>query len=141
MQHEGIGVAAQLGHDERHTLSHQSGDKGDVARKAVQVRNDYAALVTLCGGQRRGQLGPPFQGVSTLSGLGLDVLGDDLKPFGFGKSSDGGALRFDSETRALLPLRRNSQICDGPFHVQTGYHRLRFVRTHYQSNDVAVCEQ
>ena len=32
VQHERIGVPAQFGDDERHSLSHQSGDEGYVAR-------------------------------------------------------------------------------------------------------------
>jgi hypothetical protein len=32
VQHERIGIAAELCHDERHPLSHQAGHKGDVAR-------------------------------------------------------------------------------------------------------------
>jgi predicted phage terminase large subunit-like protein len=42
MQHEGIGVSTKLGNNERYSLRHQTGDKGDVARQAVQLGNNYA---------------------------------------------------------------------------------------------------
>ena len=31
VQHEGVGVGAKLGHDERHALGHQAGDECNVA--------------------------------------------------------------------------------------------------------------
>ena len=32
MRHEGVGVGAKLGHNDRHPLGHQAGDEGDLAR-------------------------------------------------------------------------------------------------------------
>jgi hypothetical protein len=43
-------VAAQFGNDEGHSLSHQTGDKGHVAGKPVQLGDNYAAFRDFGGG-------------------------------------------------------------------------------------------
>jgi hypothetical protein len=43
MQHKGIGIAAQLGDDEWHPLSHQTGHEGDIARQPIELGYDDAA--------------------------------------------------------------------------------------------------
>ncbi len=42
VEHEGIGVGAELSHDERHTLGHQAGDKGDIAREPIELGDALA---------------------------------------------------------------------------------------------------
>jgi hypothetical protein len=56
VQHKRIGVPAEFGHDEGHTLRHQAGHKSHVTRKPVELGNNYATLRRLCSGQRCGQL-------------------------------------------------------------------------------------
>jgi hypothetical protein len=68
----------------------------------------------------------------------FQVFANNRKPLGFGKPCDGGALGFEPEARALLPLRRNPQIGDRTLHVQTAYHRLRFGRSAKSSNLIAL---
>jgi len=51
MQHEWIGIPTELCDNERHALGHQASDKRHVARKAVELGNNYATLRSLCGGQ------------------------------------------------------------------------------------------
>ncbi len=43
MQHERVGISAEFCDDERHPLHHQSGNEGDIARKAIELgHNDRA---------------------------------------------------------------------------------------------------
>src|SRR5208282_6820944 len=44
VEHEGIGVSAQLGDDEGDALSHQSGNEMHVAAEAVELGHDNRAL-------------------------------------------------------------------------------------------------
>jgi hypothetical protein len=55
VQLERVGIPTKLGDDERHTLGHQTGHKGHVTRKPVELGNNYAAPRSLCSGQRRGE--------------------------------------------------------------------------------------
>src|SRR5262249_6107208 len=43
-----------------------------------------------------GRLGTALQGISTLPGLDLYMLGNDLDSFGFGKALDSGLLTLDA---------------------------------------------
>src|SRR5712675_2645351 len=47
VQHERVRVPAEFGHDERHPLSHQARNKGNVSGKPIQLGDDYAAFRTL----------------------------------------------------------------------------------------------
>jgi hypothetical protein len=60
MQHERICIPTKLGDDERHTLGHKASDERHVARKAVELGNNHAALRSLSCGQGGGQLRTPF---------------------------------------------------------------------------------
>jgi hypothetical protein len=104
VQHEGIGVPAELRHDERHSLRHQAGNERHVPREAVELRHEYAALRRTGGGECSCELWPPIQRICAFAGLGLNVLGDNRESFGFGEPLHGRPLRLDAETRALLPL-------------------------------------
>jgi hypothetical protein len=76
MQHEGVGIDAELGNDERHTLGHQGRNEGHVSRKPVELGHyDRAALGAACG-QRCGELRPAIQGIGALAGFHLDEIGD-----------------------------------------------------------------
>ena len=92
MKHEGVGISAKLGNNEWHPLRHQAGYKGNVARQAVELGNNYAALRSLCRGQRCGQLRAPIQGVRALPAFGFDKLGGNSEAFASGKMIDGGSL-------------------------------------------------
>ncbi len=87
VEHEGIGVGAELSHDERHTLGHQAGDKGHVAREPIELGDDDWAPGGSGGCKCRGQLRPAFQRIRSLPGFDLDELADDRDPLRFGKSS------------------------------------------------------
>ena len=45
VQHERIGVSAQLGDDERRLVGHQAGDEVDVAAEPVELGDDDRRLV------------------------------------------------------------------------------------------------
>jgi hypothetical protein len=138
MKHEGVGISAKLGNNEWHPLRHQAGDKGHVARKAIELRNDYAAFRSLCCGQGGCQTRAPVQGVSALAGFDFDELGSNCERLGCGKALDGGPLGIKAKTRALLSLRGNPEICNRPLHDQRAYHRMACGRSANQSNLVAV---
>jgi hypothetical protein len=73
-------------------LGHQAGHKGHVARQAVELGYNYAALRNLCGGQRCGQLRAPVQGVGALPGFGFDKLSSNSERLASGEVIDGGSL-------------------------------------------------
>ena len=58
VQHEGVGVSAQLGDQKRHLLRHQPADKLHVAREPIEFRDgDRAGFpVTARLGERGGEL-------------------------------------------------------------------------------------
>jgi hypothetical protein len=62
-------------------------------------------------------LRPPVERVRALTGFGLDKLGDDGEAFSFRKPGNGCALRFDSETRALLLLCGDTVVGNSGFHT------------------------
>jgi hypothetical protein len=133
------GSASRPSNDERDTLGHQAGHKGDVARQAVQLGNNYAAFRSLRGGQRCGELRASVQGIAALAGFGFNILSGNHDGFGGRKSlDDGGALGIDAEAGAVLFLRRDPEICNRPLHDQTAYHRMAFGRSAKSSNIIAV---
>ncbi len=77
MQHKGIGVAAQFGNDEGHPLSHQTGDKGHIAGKPVQLGDNYAAFRSFCCSQGNGELGTPFERIRSLASFEFNELGGE----------------------------------------------------------------
>jgi len=54
VKHERIGISAEFGHDERHPLSHEAGNKGNVPGKPIQLGDDYAAFRSFGGCQGMG---------------------------------------------------------------------------------------
>ena len=78
VQHERVGVDAQLGDDERHALDHQAADEVHVAPQAVELGDDHRGLELAGVPERRGQLRPTIQRIVALSGLDLGVAGGDL---------------------------------------------------------------
>jgi len=104
VQHERVRVPAELGDDERHPLSHQAGNKGNVPGKPIQLGNDYAAFRSLGGCQGSGQLGAPVERIGSFAAFEFNELSDDRQALGHRKLPDRRALGFNSETRALLLL-------------------------------------
>ena len=95
VQHERIGIAAQLGNDERHALRHQTGHERDVAGEPVELGHQDAAFGGPRCSQCRGKLGPAIERIGALAGLGLDELADDRDPLGFAEAGNGSALSID----------------------------------------------
>jgi hypothetical protein len=56
-------------------LRHQAGNKGNIAREPVKLRDQDAALGGLGGGEAGCELRPTIDRVGALAGLRLDELG------------------------------------------------------------------
>jgi hypothetical protein len=104
VKHERIGIPAEFGHDERHPLSHEAGNKGNVPGKPIQLGDDYAAFRSLGSCQGSGQLGSPVERVGSFAAFEFNELRNDGQTLGGRKLPDCRALGFNSETRALLLL-------------------------------------
>ena len=104
MRHERVRVSAEFGHDERHPLSHQAGNKGNVSGKPIQLGDDYTTFRSLGGYQGGGQLGAPVERIGSLCRFRIQRTqrrwSDARPPQTAGPSRVG----FNSETRALLLL-------------------------------------
>jgi hypothetical protein len=98
VQHARVCICTQLGDDEWNALSHESGNEGDVAREAVELRDDDRALARLAGREGSSELRATLQGVGSLAGLDLRELPFHLVVFHLGEPGDGGALGFDAQS-------------------------------------------
>ncbi len=72
MQHEGVGIPAQLGDHEWHTLGHQAGHEGDVAGQPIQLGYYDTAFPGLRRRQGSRQLRASFQRVSPFAAFEFD---------------------------------------------------------------------
>ena len=97
VQHERVGIGAQLGDHERHLVRHQAGDEMHIARQPVELRDGDGALALARLGERRDELWPAIQGVRALAGLDLGELGGDGEALGLGERGDGRALRLQAK--------------------------------------------
>jgi hypothetical protein len=66
VQHERVYIRAQLGDDERNTLSHQAGYEGHVARQSVELGYYDRTFAGAASGQRCGQLRTTVEGICAL---------------------------------------------------------------------------
>jgi hypothetical protein len=67
VQHERVGVGAELGHDERHVVAHQAADEMNVAAQPIELGDDDWASRLPGLPERCGQLGPTIEGVGALA--------------------------------------------------------------------------
>ena len=88
MQHEWVGIGSEFGDDEGHTLRHQAGNEGHVAREPVELGHQDRTLRLARCGQRCGELRPSVERVGALAGFDLGEFGEDGDAFGFGKARD-----------------------------------------------------
>jgi hypothetical protein len=107
VQHEGVGVRAELGDDERNAVAHQAADEMNVATQPIELGYDHRAFRFPGLAERRGQLGSAIEGVGALTGFDLGVVADDLDALGLGEAGDRGALSLDPEPESALALRRD----------------------------------
>jgi hypothetical protein len=96
VQHEGIRIHAELGHDERDPLGHEPGNESDVARETVELGHNDGALACAPCSQGSGKLWPPLECVRSLAGFDLDELGGQLEALSLGEALDGSLLGFDA---------------------------------------------
>lgn len=112
VQHERVGIDAEFGDDERHTLAHQPRDKRHVARKAVELRDDNGATVPLRLLQGRTEFGTTVESICPLPRLDLDMAANHLEALSLAEAGDGRLLGLQTEPRATLPRGGNPKIRD-----------------------------
>jgi hypothetical protein len=86
VQHERIGISAQLGHDEGRPVGHETGDEMDVAAQPVELgaddwRLDFAGALDRCVKLRSVIVGAALglgEGLDRLERLGLGKPGRSL---------------------------------------------------------------
>lgn len=74
------------------TSRHQAGHKGAVARKPVQLGNNYSAFRCFGSREGRSQVGSPVKSIGAFAGLRFTELRKDRKGLGRRKSPDSGTL-------------------------------------------------
>ena len=126
MQHKRVRISARLGDKKRHVVPHQTADEVNIAAQAIELRDNDRAFRIQGLPERSGEFGASIKGVSALTGLDLDMLGDDFDPFRFGKPGYRGALGLDPEAGSALPLRRNPIVSNRLCHAAAPFDR----RTH-----------
>jgi hypothetical protein len=117
MKHEGIGVLAELGHDEGNALSHQPRHERNIPRKPVQFGNQDTASGLAGRGQRCCQLRATVDRIGALAAFGFDVFGDDRDLFGFCEARDRGALGLNAEAGAVLLLCGDTIVSNSAIHT------------------------
>jgi hypothetical protein len=97
MQHEGVNVGAQLGHEERHAVDHEARDEMHITPEAAELRDDDRHLEPLGVGEGGGKLRPAIERVMALARFNLNILGMDLRALALSKGRDGRPLGFEPE--------------------------------------------
>src|SRR6516225_1396080 len=83
-----------------------------IAGKTIEFRDDDGALRLASLRKRAAEFGAALESVGTLPGLDLDMLADEIDPFGLGEVLDSGFLRLDPQSTLALSGRRNAVISD-----------------------------
>ena len=112
VQHERVGIGAQLCGDERHPRGHQPGDEGDVAGQPIELGDDDGATSSLCSCQGCRELRPALQRIGALAGFDLDELVSDGETLALAELGDGTTLRFQAQAGASLPSGRHANVTD-----------------------------
>ena len=116
VQHERVGIDAQLGNNKRDALCHQAGDKGNITRKPIELCHDDRSLdlarILEGGFQNRA----PVERIGSLAGFDFHMLGDNLEAFRLGEPCNRFALRFKAQAGTSLLCGRDADISDGRFH-------------------------
>lgn len=110
VQHEGVGVPAELGDDEGHPLRHQAGDERHIPRQAIELGDHDGAPQLAGSGEGLGELRPAIEGVDPLAGLDLIEHLDDLEPLAVHELGDSLALIREAEAALALSVRRDADI-------------------------------
>jgi len=83
-----------------------------VTGEAIEFCNDDGTFRLASPRKRAAEFGAAIQSVGTLPGLNLDMLPDEIDPFGFGEALDGGFLGLDPQSTLALSGRGNAVIGD-----------------------------
>ena len=95
MQHERVGISAELGDNEGNPVRHQAADEMHVTGQAVELGNEDRTFRLTGLPERDSEFRPAVQRVSALPSLDLDMLGNEIESFHFREALDGGLLRLD----------------------------------------------
>jgi len=79
-------------------LSHQAGNKGHIAREAIELGDKNRAFLLPRYGQRCGKLRPSVEGVGSPAGFYLSELAGDGDAFSVSEACDCRSLCFEAET-------------------------------------------
>ena len=83
-----------------------------VTGEAIEFCNDDGTFRLASPRKRAAEFGAAIQSVGTLPGLDLDMLADEIDPFGLGEALDGGFLRLDPQSTLALSGRGDAVIGD-----------------------------
>ena len=83
-----------------------------VTGEAIEFCNDDGTFRLASPRKRAAEFGAAIQSVGTLPGLDLDMLADEIDPFGLGEALDGGFLGLDPQSTLALSGRGNAVISD-----------------------------
>src|SRR6516162_2042253 len=83
-----------------------------VAGEAIEFRDDDGTLRLASLRARAAEFGAAIESVGTLPGLDLDMMADEIDPFGLGEALDSGFLRLDPQSTLALSGRRNAVVSD-----------------------------
>ena len=87
MQHEGVGISAELCDDERNAMCHEAADEMYVAGPAAELPNENRTFFLAGLRERRGELWAAVERVGALARLDLDEFRDEIKSFCFSKAA------------------------------------------------------
>jgi len=79
VEDERIDIGAELGHDKRDPVGHESAHEVHVSAQPIELRHDHRALGAPRRGERAGEFRAAIQRVGTLARLDLGVLADDVE--------------------------------------------------------------
>jgi hypothetical protein len=105
VQHEWIGLGAEISDDEADFVLHQAADEVHVTAEPIELRDNNRRLGLASGFQRGTELRPLL--IVVLAGLNLGEGLDNLDAFLIGETPDQGLLRLQAEAGLALLLGRD----------------------------------
>lgn len=116
MEHEGIGIGPEFRHDERHLLSHEAGNEGDIAAEPIQLGDHDRTLTAASQVEGGGELRALIEGIGPLPRLNLHMLGNDGEALRLTEPSYRGPLGFNAKAAPALLGSRNTKVADERLH-------------------------
>ena len=105
MQRERIDVASQHGDYERHALTHQVGDEGNITTKPIQLRDCYVATCVLCSFQLGLKLWSTLRNIALMRNRALSPAARDGRaPVRHDQGPDGRDALFDQDAPEVVAV-------------------------------------